>query len=91
MVQILLANNETKVANIPYVIRIVKLENNNDNVKPLTCAAVTSLKIKVMGALISVIKAKAKLKEKKSMNLAMVVLVRLIGLVTKISSVPSSR
>jgi hypothetical protein len=91
IVHILLANNDIKVASIPKITKIMKLENNKDITKLLTCAAVTSLKIKVNGALINESNENAKANAKKSTNLAMVAFVRLIGLVTKISSVPSSR
>jgi hypothetical protein len=91
MVQILFANKEINVANIPKITRPIKLANKSDWTNPQTCAPVTSLKIKVMGALISVNSEKTNVKEKKSMNLAHVIFERLIGFDSNNNSVPLSR
>jgi hypothetical protein len=90
IVQILFANNEIKVANIPKIAKAIKLENNMETTNPPTSASVTSFNRKVNGAINIDIKAKKKLKQKKTTNLINVALLLLMGLDNNINSVPSS-
>jgi hypothetical protein len=90
IVQILLANKEIKVANMPKIIKIIKLENSIDTTKPDTSLEDTSFSKNVSGAITKDIKVKKNEKAKNKKNLIIVILLRLMGLDNKINSVPSS-